>query len=89
MSGSIHAIDGMFIRSGEVGMTYSRTINNVKHGNQVSRVKPSMVTRTEKRLTMKGAGLSAEVGELDRVEDNTTVAVLDRVQGSTIVAVLD
>jgi hypothetical protein len=38
-----------------------------------------MVTRTKKRLIVKGAGLSTEVGELDGVEDNTTVAVLDGV----------
>jgi hypothetical protein len=38
LSGTIHAIDGMFIRSGEGGMTYSRTMNNAKHDNQVNMV---------------------------------------------------
>jgi hypothetical protein len=42
-----------------------------------------------KRLTVRGAGLSDEVGELDGVEGNTTVKVLDGVEGNTIVAVLD
>jgi hypothetical protein len=53
-------------------------------------------------LTVRGAGLRAEVGELDGVEGSTTVPVLvdgvegsttvvvvDRVEGSTTVAVLD
>jgi hypothetical protein len=33
LSGTIHAIDGMFIRSGEDGMTYRRQMNNGKHDN--------------------------------------------------------
>jgi hypothetical protein len=40
-------------------------------------------------LTVRGAGLSAEVGELDGVEGSTTVPVLDGVEGSTTVAMLD
>jgi hypothetical protein len=39
LSGTIHAIDGMyFIRSGEGRMTYSTIINNAKHDNRVNRV---------------------------------------------------
>jgi hypothetical protein len=38
LSGTIHAIDGMFIRSGEGGMTYNTTMNNAKHDNRVNRV---------------------------------------------------
>jgi hypothetical protein len=38
LSGTINAIDEMFIRSGEGGMTYSRTMNNAKPDNQVNRV---------------------------------------------------
>jgi hypothetical protein len=39
LSGTIHAIDGMcFIRSGEGMMTYSTTMKNAKHDNQVNRV---------------------------------------------------
>jgi hypothetical protein len=37
-SGTIHAIDGIFIRSGEGGMAYNRTMNNAKHDNQVNKV---------------------------------------------------
>jgi hypothetical protein len=36
--GTIHAIDGMLIRSREGGMTYNTTMNNGKHENQVNRV---------------------------------------------------
>jgi hypothetical protein len=38
---------------------------------------------------VRGAGLSAEVGELDEVEGSTTAAVLDGVEGSTTMAVLN
>jgi hypothetical protein len=38
LSGTIHAIDGYFIRSGEGRMTYSTTMNNAKHENRVNRV---------------------------------------------------
>jgi hypothetical protein len=38
---------------------------------------------------MRGAGLSIEVGELDKFEGSTTMAVLNGVEGSTTVAVLD
>jgi hypothetical protein len=38
LSGTIHTIDGIFIRSGEGGMTYNTTMNNGKHDNQVNRV---------------------------------------------------
>jgi hypothetical protein len=47
-----------------------------------------MVIRTKKRLIERGAGLSAEVGEVD-AEGSTTVAVLDTVEGSTTMVVLD
>jgi hypothetical protein len=40
-------------------------------------------------LTVRGAGLSAKVGELDGVEGSTTMPVLDGVEGSTTVAVLN
>jgi hypothetical protein len=40
-------------------------------------------------LTVRRAGLSAEVGEFDGVEGNTIVPVLDGVEGSTIVAALN
>jgi hypothetical protein len=40
-------------------------------------------------LTVREAGLSANVGELEGVEGSTTVPVLDGVEGSTTVAVLD
>jgi hypothetical protein len=40
LSGNIRVIDGMFIRSGEGGMTYSTTMNNAKHDNRVNRVQP-------------------------------------------------
>jgi hypothetical protein len=41
-------------------------------------------------LTVRGAELRAEVGELDRVEGSTTVPVLvDGVEGSTTVVVVD
>jgi hypothetical protein len=37
--GTIHAIDGMcFIRSGDGRITYTITMNNAKHDNQVNRV---------------------------------------------------
>jgi hypothetical protein len=38
---------------------------------------------------MSGAGLSADVGELDQEEGNTTVVTLDVVEGSTTMVVLD
>jgi hypothetical protein len=40
-------------------------------------------------LTLRGVGLSADVGELEGVEGSTTVPVLDGVEGSTTVPVLD
>jgi hypothetical protein len=38
---------------------------------------------------VRGAGLSAEVGELDVEEGSTTVAVLNGVEGNTKVVVLN
>jgi hypothetical protein len=47
-----------------------------------------MVIRTGKRLTMRGAILSDEVGDLNGVEGSTTMIALDGVEGSTTLVVL-
>jgi hypothetical protein len=44
-----------------------------------------MVIRTRKRLTIRGAMLSAEVGDLDGVEGSTTMTALNGVEGSTMI----
>jgi hypothetical protein len=40
-------------------------------------------------LSVRGVGLSADVRELEGLDDSTTVPVLDRVERSTTVPVLD
>jgi hypothetical protein len=95
LSGTIHAIDGMFIRLGEGGMTYNTTMNNAKHDNRVNRVQWDDLQHNNEQcqcqeiLTIRGAGLSANVGELEGVGGSTTVSVLDGMEGSTTMAVLD
>jgi hypothetical protein len=99
--GTIHAIYGMcFIRSGEGRITYSTTMNNAKHDNRVNRVQQDNLQHNNAKhnneqcqfqevLIVRGAELSADVGELEGLDGNTTMPVLDEVEGRTTVPVLD
>jgi hypothetical protein len=100
LSGTIRAIDGMFSRLGEGGMTYSTTMSNAKHDNRVNMVKRDYLhhnnakhnneqCQCQEMLTVRGAGLRADVRDLKGVEGSTTVPVLDGVEDSTTVLVLD
>jgi hypothetical protein len=81
-------------------MTYNTTMNNAKHDNRVNRVQRDDLQHNNAKhnneqckcqevLTARGAGLSAEVGELEGLDGSTTMPVLDGVEGSTTVLVLD
>jgi hypothetical protein len=72
LSGTIRAIDGMFSRLGEGGMTYNTTMSNAKHDNRVNMVQRDDLhhnnakhnneqCQCQEMLTVRGAGLRADV----------------------------